>query len=286
MSTALRQRMTEDLRLQGYADRTVEAYVHAVSQLARFYGKRPDLLDEEEIRCYLVHLAERKVARGTHTIALCGIRFFYRKCLGREWTIFDVARPKREKKLPVVLTRSEVWRILDAVTIAVYRVCLTTIYACGLRMMEGARLAVPDLDGERRLVHVHGKRGYDRYVPLPEQALDLLRDHWRTHRSGVWLFPTPKASADGVPDPGPVTRSSLQGAFRRAVGKSGMHKKAHIHTLRHSYATHLMEDGVNLRLIQSYLGHRSPRTTAIYTHLTRELRKGATEPINRLMQRS
>lgn len=283
-TTPLRRRMVEELQLRGYADRSVEAYVRAVSQLAQFYKTSPDRLDEEQIRGYLVHLAQAKVARGTHTIALCGIRFFYQQCLGREWTIFGVARPQRQKKLPVVLTRGEVWRILDAVSMPSYRACLTTIYACGLRMMEGAQLPVASIDGERRLVHVHGKRGSDRYVPIPEQTVDLLRAHWRTHRSRTWLFLSPNGVRDGVVA-GPVSRTGIQSAFRRALRKSGVHKKAHIHSLRHSYATHLIEDGVSLRLIQSYLGHRSLRTTALYTHLTRELRQAAAEPINRLMQR-
>jgi integrase/recombinase XerD len=175
------------------------------------------------------------------------------------------------------------------VRIDVYRICLTTIYACGLRLMEGARLQVPDVDSARGILRVHGKRRKDREVPLPTATLQLLRDHWRTHRSPTWLFPA--ATRHGTPysvahDCGPITRDSLQSAFRHAVKKSGIHKRAHVHTLRHSYATHLLEDGVNLRLIQEYLGHSSPRTTAIYTHLTREIRDAARDPINRLMQRS
>lgn len=287
--TPLRQRMIQDLQLRGYADRTVEAYVHAVAQLARFYQTSPDQLSEEQVRQYLLHLSTvQKVARGTHTIALCGIKFFYRQTLGRSWTVLDVARPKGENKLPVVLSRDEVWRVLDAVRIAVYRVCLTTIYACGLRLMEGIRLQVPDVDGDRTLLHIHGKRAKDRYVPLPDDTLALLRDHWRTHRNPAWLFPTGTRShiaPRGDPAVGPVSRSSLQSAFCRAVKQSGVHKRAHVHTLRHSYATHLLEAGVTLQLIQEYLGHTSLRTTAIYTHLTRELRAAALQPINGLMRR-
>jgi len=287
--TLLRHRMIQDLQLRGYADRTVEAYVHAVAQLARFYQTSPDQLSEEQVRQYLLHLSTvQKVARGTHTIALCGIKFFYRQTLGRSWTVLDVARPKGEQKLPVVLSRDEVWRVLDAVRIAVYRVCLTTIYACGLRLMEGIRLQVPDVDGDRTLLHIHGKRAKDRYVPLPDDTLALLRDHWRTHRNPAWLFPTGTRShvaPRGDPAVGPVSRSSLQSAFCRAVKQSGVHKRAHVHTLRHSYATHLLEAGVTLQLIQEYLGHTSLRTTAIYTHLTRELRAAALQPINGLMQR-
>lgn len=287
--TPLRRRMIEELQLRGYADRTVEAYVRAVAQLARFYGRSPERLSEEQVRDYLVQLnSVQKVARGTHTIALCGIKFFYEKTLGRSWTVLHIARPKHEEKLPVVLDREEVWRIFDHVRIATYRVCLTTIYGCGLRLMEGAHLEVPDVDSARGVLRVRGKRRKDREVPLPTATLELLRAHWCTHRSATWLFPAPTRHGTAYSvahDAGPITRSSLQSAFRRAVKKSGIHKRAHVHTLRHSYATHLLEDGVNLRLIQEYLGHSSPRTTAIYTHLTREIRDAARDPVNRLMQR-
>jgi len=285
--TPLRQRLIHDLQLRGYADRTVEAYTRTVVQLARFYHAAPDQLTEEQVRDYFLHLSTvRKVARSTHTIALCGIKFFYQQTLGRTWTVLDVARPQREKKLPVVLSRAEVWRILAAVRLPVYRACLTTIYACGLRLMEGAQLQVPDVDGDRAMLLIHGKGRKDRYVPLPDATLQLLRAHWRTHHHPLWLFPTtPRRDASSPPAStvGPIGRCSLQSAFVRAVKQSGVHKRAHVHTLRHSYATHLLESGVALPLIQEYLGHTSLKTTAVYTHLTRELRDAALEPINGLM---
>lgn len=198
--TPLRQRMIQDLQLRGYSDRTVEASVRAVAQLSQFYHASPDHLSDEQIRQYLLHLSTvQKVARGTHTIARCGIKFFYQQTLGQPWPVLDIARPKGEKKLPVVLSRDEVWRILDAVRIDAYRVCLTTIYACGLRLMEGIRLQVPDIDGDRTLLHIHGKRAKDRYVPLPDATLALLRTHWRTHRNPVWLFPAPLSGAPRPP---------------------------------------------------------------------------------------
>jgi site-specific recombinase XerD len=153
--------------------------------------------------------------------------------------------------------------------------------------MEGARLGVADVDSARRLLHIHGKGGQDRYVPLPEALLELLRQHWRTHRSPQWLFPAPTRQGLAhslAHDGGPLTRSSLQSALRRAVKQSGVRKRAHVHTLRHSYATHLLEAGVNLRLIQAYLGHSSPRTTAVYTHLTQEVRRAGQGPVERLME--
>ena len=280
--TPLRQRMIQELQLRGYSPRTVEAYVHPVVQLARHYHCAPDRLSEEQVRDYLIHLSTvQKVSRSTHTIALCGIKFFYQHTLGRAWKVFDIARPRAEKKLPAVLSRDEVARILAAVRIPVYRVCLSTIYTCGLRLLEGAQLQLPAIDGDRKLVHVHhGKGALDRYVPLPDATLTLLRAFWRTHRNPLWIFPaTPKSRSK---TPGPISRSSLQSAFVRAVRQCGIRKQAHVHTLRHSYATHLLEAGVTLQLIQEYLGHKSARTTTLYTHLTRELREAALEPINSL----
>ena len=285
--TPLRQRMLEDMQLLGFSARTQECYVAAVRQLADHFHRRPDQLTDEDLRQYFLYLAnEKQVARATATIALCGIRFFYEQTLKQPWTTLRFVRPAREQKLPVVLSRDEVRRILEAVRIPVYRACLTTIYACGLRLLEGARLQVPDIDSGRMLVHIHGKGKTDRYVALPAPLVPLLRTYWRTHRSPTWLFPAPTRHGlthSLAHDGGPVTRSSLQSAFRRALRKSGIVKLAHVHTLRHSYATHLLEAGVNLRIIQEALGHRSARTTQIYTHLTREVRATLTDPLNALL---
>lgn len=287
--TPLRQMMIEEMQLRGYAPGTIEVYVHAVAQLARHFHRSPDTLEEAEVRRYLLYQKlDKKIARGTFSAVLGGLRFFYFKVLGREWESLDVAKPRSDKKLPVVLSRDEVWTVLDAVRIDVYRVCLTTIYACGLRIMEGVSLQIPNVDSARGVLHVCGKRRKEREVPLPGATLQLLRDHWRTHRSPTWLFPGgPRQRLQGCipPDSGPVPCDSVRSAFRRAVKSCGLHKRAHVHTLRHSYATHLLEDGVNLRLLQEYLGHTSLRTTAVYTHLTREIRDAARDPINRLMQR-
>jgi site-specific recombinase XerD len=280
--------MIEDMQLRGFSARTQECYVAAVRQLAQHFHRSPDQLGEEDVRQYFLFLANvKKVARATATIALCGIKFFYEHTLERTWTTLRLVRPPREKKLPVVLSRDEVRRILTEVRIPVYRACLTTIYSCGLRLLEGARLQVADVDSARMLLHIHGKGKQDRYVPLPEPTLELLRMHWRTHRSPVWLFPAPTRHGlqhSLAHDGGPVTRSSLQSAFRRALQRSRIAKRAHVHTLRHSYATHLLEAGFNLRVIQDHLGHRSARTTQIYTHLTREVRASLIEPLNQLMQ--
>lgn len=283
--TKLRQRMIEDMQLRGFSARTQECYVRSVAQLAGHFHRSPDQLSDEDLRQYFLYLAnEKKVARATATIALCGIKFFFEQTIQKDWPTLRFVRPPREKKLPVVLGREEVRRILGEVRIPVYRACLTTIYACGLRLLEGAHLQVPDVDSARMVLHIHGKGKKDRYVPLPEPALDLLREFWRTHRCPEWLFPAPTRHGlkhSLAHNGGPVSRSSLQSAFRRALKKTGIAKRAHV--LRHSYATHLLEAGFNLRVIQENLGHGSARTTQIYTHLTQEVRQALVRPLNDLM---
>ncbi len=278
--TVLRQKMLEDMQLRGFASRTQEAYLSAVSQLAKHYRKSPDQINEEELRQYFLFLKNKKqAARATCTIALCGIKFFFQQTLGREWKTFEFLRPPKEKKLPVVLSVAEVGRVLACIHRQRYRVCLTTIYACGLRLLEGVRLQVKDIDGERQLLHIcQGKGGKDRYVPLPSACLKLLRQHWLTHRNPLWMFPSPVEDNQQ-----PMNESGMQRAFQAAVQESGLHKQATVHTLRHSYATHLLEAGVNLRIIQSYLGHASPATTAIYTHLTSLTEAQTRDTLNELV---
>jgi site-specific recombinase XerD len=277
--TALRQKMIEDMQLRGFAERTQEAYLSAVRQLAKHYQKSPDQIDEEELRQYFLFLKnEKHAARNTCTIALCGIKFFFQHTLGREWKTFDFLRPQKEQKLPVVLSVEEVCRVLKRVQLYHYRVCLTTIYACGLRLLEGTRLKVSDIDGQRKMLHIHQAKGNkDRYVPLPDACLNMLRHYWRIHRNPVWLFPSQHENTK------PMHESGLQKAFRAAVRECGILKRATVHTLRHSYATHLLEAGLNLRIIQSYLGHASPATTAIYTHLTSNTQANSLEAIDLLV---
>ena len=284
--TPLRQRMIEDLQLRGLSKKTQDAYVRAVRQLAEHYGKSPDRITEEELRQYFLYLKNvKRASRSACTIALCGIKFFYQHTLKREWVTFELVRPPREKKLPVVLSVGQVRRILGCIHRQHYRVCLSTIYGCGLRLQEGVHLQVRDIDSERMVVHVrHGKGAKDRYVPLPESTLKLLRQYWCAHRHALWLFPA--RTRAGIPPSAattPMSVSGVQKAFKAALQESGVQKPATVHTLRHSYATHLLEAGVNLRLIQAYLGHNSPQTTAIYAHVTRDAEDLAAEAIDRVM---
>ena len=277
--TVLRQKMIEDMQLRSLSARTQEAYVRAVRQLAEYCHKPPDQVSQDELREYFLYLKNvRRVSRSTQTIALCGIKFFYDHTLERSWHTLDLVRPAREKKLPVVLSVEEVGCVLARVRRQRYRVCLTTIYACGLRLLEGVRLQVKNIDSQRKMLLINQAKGNkDRYVPLPDACLKMLRHHWRSHHNPVWLFPSPHK------DSHPMNESSVQRAFCAAVRESGIQKKATVHTLRHSYATHLLEAGVNLRIIQSYLGHASPATTAIYTHLTQASDDRTAQTINQVL---
>jgi site-specific recombinase XerD len=275
------------MQLHGYSPKTQSCYVGAVVALAKHYRKSPEFITEEELRRYFLHLTlERKVARTTATIALCAIKFFFQHTLQRNWTCFKLLRPPKSKKLPVVLSREEVQKILGCVHTPIYRVCLTTIYAGALRLNEGCCLQIADLDTDRMLLRVGGKGNKQRLVPLAQRTLDRLRELWPSHRSPVWLFPavTRQGFQHSVAhNAGPIARSTLQRAFGRALRQSGVRKAAHVHSLRHSMATHLLEAGVNLRIIQSILGHATPTTTALYTHLTQQVRQSVAAPIHELI---
>ena len=287
--TPLRNRMIEDLQLRGYSDSTQTLYVNAVRQLCEHYDKSPGRITEEELRDYFLYGKNvKKWARSTSTIALCGIKFFFENTIKRPWPTLLFIRPGHEKKLPVVLSRDEVRAILSNLELLRYRVCLTTIYACGLRVSEGINLRIELIDSARGFIHVQGSKGKmgkkDRYVPLPKKTLQLLRQQWKSHRNKVWLFPSAGHSGKDMPHATrPVSKSSVNSAFRKALKTAGISKKATVHSLRHSWATHLLEAGVNLRLIQVWLGHKSPSTTSIYTHLTEKAKTMAIKTINELM---
>lgn len=281
----LRQRMVEEMQLRRFADKTQEAYVHWVSELAKYFQKSPDQVNREEVRSWFLYLTnERKLSRSSVTVALCGIKFFYESVLHQEWAQFNLMRPLREKKLPVVLSIEEVQRLLACVHLRHYRVCLSLLYSCGLRLQEGTHLRVAQIDSSRLQLHIQGSKGNkDRYVPLPTPTLELLRGYGSTHHNPVWLFPGTIPASWTPPHSQPMDGSGVQKAFKAALHLSKIQKAATPHTLRHSYATHLLEAGLNLRQIQSYLGHSSLKTTAIYTHLTQSSETVALETISRLM---
>ncbi len=286
-------RLKEDFRLRGLSDRSRKAYLGAVRQLERHTRRSPDELGDEEVRGYFLHLIDvRRVSPSTVNQHLYAIKFLYRVTLKRELPCLATIRPKRRRKLPAVLSVEEVRSVLKRLRVARIRTCMTVIYSCGLRLLEGTHLAAPDIDSDRMLLRVEsGKGDKDRYVPLPSRTLRLLRDYWRRERPRFIeqlrerpaahlpcdaLFPA--GTADGVVGP-----TSVQRAMKLAVAECGIGKKASVHTLRHSYATHLLERGVPLPVIQELLGHRSVRTTLLYTHLTEPSICRVRETIDELM---
>lgn len=277
--TLLRTRMLEDMQLHGLSHSTQERYVEHICRLARHFHQSPDQITEEQLRQYFLHRS-KTISRSTSTIDLCAIKFLFQTTLQRSWPCLQLARPPKGRTLPTVFSRQEVATLLHSVRQPLYRVIFWTLYSCGLRASEAATLKVSDVDSARLQLRVHGKGAKDRCVPLPQKTLEMLREFWKTHHSQPWLFP-----ARSAPDqpPAPIQRSNLQAAFQSALAQSGIKKKAHLHTLRHSYATHLLEAGVSLRVIQLLLGHKSPATTAIYTHLTPETEQAARSAIAQLV---
>ena len=284
--SSLRQRMSDDLEMRGFAAKTRASYLRSVSRLAKHFGRSPETLSDEEIRRYFVHLAcERKLSRSTVKIALSGIKFLFVTTLRRDFTLTGVAYPKKSKALPAVLSADEARAILRNVEETRHRACLSLAYACGLRLGEACRVSVADIDRARGVIHVRQAKGAkDRYVPLPPSVLPLLESCRLSHRNPVWLFPSVgRPGTGGRAAQSHVPLNTVQWAFRKALAASGVTKRASVHTLRHSYATHLLEGGVSLRLIQSWLGHSSPSVTAVYTHLTEQATSAAAQQAASIM---
>ena len=282
------QRMLPVLQLNGKGEPTQKAYTRMVRMLSEFYGKTPDLISEPELQEYFLHRKNvNRWSPKTMRICYCGIRFFYVNVLVRDWHIFSILRAQNEHRLPAVLSVEEVRSILPHVKTFHNHVYLCTVYACGLRLHEALHLEVSDIHSSRMMIHVHrGKGAKDRYVPLPNPTLNLLRQYWRTHRHPRLLFPALGRSGKATPQAqNPMAKSSVQGAFRQAKRAAGIVKKGvSIHTLRHCYATHLLEAGVNLRVIQRYMGHSRLETTMLYLHLTQKGQEDACQLINHVME--
>jgi integrase/recombinase XerD len=261
--TPLRQRFVEDLRLRNYSPRTIEAYVAHVARFAKHFGRSPELLGPEEMRAFQLHLLEKQASWSQFNQAVCALRFFYGKTLGRTDLVPMLPYGKRPKTVTCVLSPEEVAQLLDAARPGRERVLLKTAYACGLRLMEVLNLQIQDIDSARMLLHVRqGKGNKDRLVPLSLRLLTELRHYWRVHRPPQWLFCT-----QGNAGQRPVCPATVQRQLQRAVKKAGLRKRATMHTLRHSYATHMLEAGVDVMTLQKILGHRQLATTARYLHL-------------------
>jgi site-specific recombinase XerD len=269
--------MLEDLRIRNLAEGTQRNYIAQVAAFARHFGRSPEELGPEHIRAWQVYLVEeRGVSWSTLNIAVCALRFLYRKTLGKDWVIQHIPYAKREKKLPVVLSPEEVRCLLDAVSNPKHRVILMVAYSGGLRVSEVARLRVKDIDSRRMVIHVrHTKSKKDRFVPLSPKLLEELRAYWCISRPRPFLFP-------GAHPRRPITRGTIACFCRRAARHAGIEKRVSPHTLRHSFATHLHEAGVGVRTIQMLLGHGALKTTCRYTHVSTEHLRSIRTPLDLL----
>jgi site-specific recombinase XerD len=269
--------MTQDMRLRNFAPGSVNAYVDCVARFARHFGKSPDSLGPQDVRAFLLHLIEqRRVSWSYYNLHLQALRFLYNITLGRPAALEHLVCPRQPKRLPVVLSPDELARFFAAVSSPKHRASLMTAYAAGLRVAEVASLQVSDIDSQRMVLRVRqGKGRKDRYVMLSPVLLEILRAYWKAARPRTWLFPSPCGD-------GPLTPSAVMKACRRAHRASGLEKHVTVHTLRHSFATHLLEAGTDLRTIQVLLGHDSPRTTAVYTHVSPAAVRATVSPLDRL----
>jgi len=274
------------LQLAGMSERTQQCYTRSIRMLVDFCGKTPDQITESELEDYFLHRRNvDKWSAATMRICYSGIKFFFINVLKRQWHTLDLVHAKREQRLPTVLSTNEVRSILNTVKTPQNKAYLTTVYSCGLRLNEALHLQVSDIDKDRMRIHVHrGKGAKDRYVPLPDSTLNILRSYWKIHRNPVWIFPRLGHSGqEGPLATTPMNKGSVQSALGRVVKQLKLKKRISVHTLRHSYATHLLEAGVNIRRIQQYLGHSSLNTTMVYLHLTTQGHQNAYHIINDLM---
>lgn len=275
--TQLRKRMLEELQRRNYSQRTIESYLHAVEDFARHFGKSPDQLNQEHIRQYQLHLIQdRKFATNTIVARIAALRFFFVKTLRRPYQREDLPSPKRPKRLPTVLSQQEVGRLIDSADGLFHYAILMTLYSTGLRRAELCQLRVSDIDSPRMVIHVHkGKGNRDRDVPLSPKLLETLRAYWRWKKPQTWLFPS-RGQADAET---PITVKTVYFAVRQAAKRAGLQKRISPHTLRHSWATHLLENGADLRTIQILLGHADLEHTTVYLHMSQRHLQAVPNPI-------
>ena len=275
--TPLRQRMLEDMSIRNFAENTQQSYLQQVSSFARYFHCSPDALGPEKVREYQVHLVEgRKLAPSSISIAVSALRFLYKVTLRQPWSSDDIPMPKKPFKLPVILSPEEVMRFLESVHSMKHRAILMAAYAAGLRVSEATHLKVTDIDSQRMMLRVdQGKGGKDRYVMLSPRLLQELRSYWRAGRPKTWLFP-------GDVEGQPITRDAVGQACQRARRSCGIQKPITPHSLRHAFATHLLERGVDVRRIQLLMGHRSLATTSRYLKVATSTICATTSPLDLL----
>ena len=279
--TTLRKRMLEELQRRNYSPTTIRAYLHAVETFARHFGKSPDKLDQEHLRQYQLHLLhDRKFTVGTIVSTIAALRFFFVRVLRRPYREIDLVYPKRPERLPTVLSQEEVGQLIASASNLLDYAMLTTLYATGVRRTELIRLKTEDIDSQRMIVHVRqGKGNRDRDVPLTPKLLETLREYWRWMKPKTYLFP---GMVDGWRADKPLTPKCVWTAVRDAAKRAGIKKRVSPHTLRHSWATHLLENGTDIRTIQLLLGHVELEATTVYLHLSRRHLQAVVNPLETL----
>ena len=280
--TRLRKMMLEELERRNYSEATTRCYIRTVEDFSRRFKRSPDCLGPEHIREYQAELfKKRKLSPGTVTQRLAALRFFYIKTLKKTWSIAETPYPKRAFHLPSILSREEVARLIDAALTPYHRTLLMTLYATGVRRAELTHLKVSDIDSQRMVIHVQGGKGRkDRDVMLSPKLLEALREHWRglPRKPSAWLFPGNRWHTGDTP----ITTKVVWNACKEAAQRAGLQKDVHPHTLRHCFATHLLEDGADLRTIQILLGHNDLKETARYLHLSQRHLHAASSPLDSL----
>ena len=276
---ALKDKMKMDMELKNLSKRTIETYLTCMKRFTAYYGKSPDAIDHNVIRGYLYYLLkEKNLSQATINQTYSALKFFYETTLRREWDALKIPRSRRIKKLPIVLSKEEVGAILDKPQNLKHRAILMTIYSGGLRLGEAINLKVSDIDSQRMMIRVcQGKGNKDRYTLLGNRSLEMLRTYWSIYRPQELLFPSRRAGQ-------PICPTGTQKAFKEALYKTGIKKNASVHTLRHSFATHLLEEGTEIPYIQNLLGHSDPRTTSIYLHVARKKLSKVVSPIDLIGQ--
>jgi site-specific recombinase XerD len=279
--TALRKRMLEELQRRNYSPTTIRAYLHAVEAFAQHFGKSPDKLDQEHLRQYQLHLLhDRKFTVGTIVSTIAALRFFFVRVLRRPYREIDLVYPKRPERLPTVLSQEEVGQLIASASNLLDYAMLTTLYATGVRRTELIRLKTEDIDSQRMIVHIRqGKGNRDRDVPLTPKLLETLREYWRWMKPKTYLFP---GMVDGWRADKPLTPKCVWTAVRDAAKRAGIKKRVSPHTLRHSWATHLLENGTDIRTIQLLLGHAELEATTVYLHLSRRHLQAVVNPLETL----
>ena len=277
--TRLRKMMLEELQRRNFAKTTVQYYLQAVEEFAAYFGKPPDQLSRVHLRQYQAHLlTERKLQPRTARLHVCALRFFFIKTLKRQLPLDDIPYPRAPRRLPAILTVEEVARLIDSARNLMHRTMLMVLYATGMRNCEMRHLQVQDIDSKSMLIHIqHGKGGHDRYVPLSAKLLETLRAYWRWMKPKTWLFP---GTIHNWRADKPITPKVVWDAIQIAAKRAGIEKRVYAHLLRHSYATHLLEAGADLRTIQLLLGHVKLEHTVIYLHLSRRHLQAITNPLD------